>query len=81
MLEGWLEDYFYKAVELVNSQLELVVPTTLVGVILGGLSHLRDVTNRSEFACAVIHGLGGNLSESSKEVLAKEVSSICFVIL
>ena len=73
MLEGWIEDYFFKAVELVNNQLELVVPTTLVGVILGGLSHLRDVNSRSEFACAVVRGLGGNLSEPSKETLAKEV--------
>ena len=59
--------------DLVNNQLELVVPTTLVGVILGGLSHLKDVTSRGEFACAIIRGLGGNLTASSKETLAKEV--------
>ena len=73
MLEGWLEDYFYKAVDLVTNQLDLIVPTTLVGVISGGLSHLRSVNSRGEFACAVIRGLGGNLNESSKETLAKEV--------
>ena len=73
MLDGWIDDYFYKAVELVTNQLELVVPTTLVGVILGGLSHLRGVSSRGEFACAVIRGLGGNLSEAAKETLAKEV--------
>lgn len=73
MLKDWIEDYFFKAVDLVTSQLELVVPTTLVGVILGGLSHLRGVNNHAEFACALIRGLGGNLTESSKVSLAKEV--------
>ena len=75
MLGGWIEDYFYKAVDLVTNQLDLIVPTTLVGVILGGLSHLRNVNSRGEFACALIRGLGGNLNESSKEALAKEVFS------
>ena len=74
-LEGWIEDYFHKAVDLVINQLELVVPTTLVGVVLAGLSHLGGVSSRGEFACAIIRGLGGNLNESSKEALAKEVGN------
>ncbi len=37
---------------------------------------MHGVTNRLEFAVALVKGLGGNLNESAKESLAKEVFSM-----
>ena len=59
---------------MVLKQNDFVVETTLVGSVLGGLSHLKGVSSKAEFACALIRGLGGNLNEGSKEALAKEVT-------
>ncbi|KAK7489861.1 hypothetical protein BaRGS_00018883, partial [Batillaria attramentaria] len=75
MLGGWIEDYFYKALSWVLKQNDLVVETSLVGVVLNGLSHLHNVKNKAHFALCLIHGLGGNLSEQSRELFAKEVFS------
>ena len=65
-LEGLMEDYFYKSLEWVISTNDFVVDTTLVGVALNGLSHLTHITNKSQFACALVKGLGGNLGEQSR---------------
>ena len=50
-----------------------MVETSLVGCVLNGLSHMHDVSNRLEFAVALIRGLGGNLREGSKAAFAQEV--------
>ena len=79
-LEGWLEDFFYKALEWVVKQYNYVVDTTLIGTALNGLSHLKGVRTRAEFACALMRGLGGNMKASSYPQLAKEVYYL-FVLL
>lgn len=72
-LEGWLEDYFYRALEWVMKANDFVVDTTLVGVTMNGLSHLMGVSCKAEFVCALIRGLGGNLQPSTREKFAKEM--------
>ncbi|CAG2190736.1 DNCH2 [Mytilus edulis] len=76
ILSGWIEDYFYKAVEWVLKRSDFVVDTSLVGCVLNGLSHLHNVRNKAHFAVCLIHGLGGNLNEGSREEFAKEVFSL-----
>lgn len=73
MLETFLEDHFYKALDWVLKQNEFVVETSLVGVVMNGLSHMFGVKVKQEFACALIRGLGANLSPSAKTSFAKEV--------
>lgn len=73
-LEGWMEDYFYTSLDWVIGVNDFVVDTTLVGVALNGLSHLTHVTNKSQFACALVKGLGGNLGEQSRLNFSKLVS-------
>lgn len=79
-LEGWMEDYFYKSLEWVIGANDFVVDTTLVGVALNGLSHLTHVTNKSQFACALIKGLGGNLGEQSRLNFSKLVIYVRIVL-
>ena len=73
MLETFLEDHFYKALDWVLKQNEFVVETSLVGVVMNGLSHMHGVKVKQEFACALIKGLGANLSSTAKTAFAKEV--------
>lgn len=79
MLEAFLEDHFYKALDWVLKQNEFVVETSLVGVVMNGLSHMHGVKVKSEFACSLIRGLGGNLSSSAKTAFAKEVTYCGFL--
>ena len=72
-LEGWIEDYFYKAKDWVLKCGESVVETTLIGLVFNGLSHLVGVTSKAEFACALVRGLGGNLPSETRANFAKEV--------
>lgn len=55
---------------------EFVVETSLVGNVLNGLSHFHRVHGRAQFAMCLIRGLGGNLTETSREEFAKQVFSI-----
>ena len=52
----------------------MVVDTTLVGIVMNGLSHLHKILNTSHFGLCLIRGFGGNLTESMKENFAKEVN-------
>ena len=52
-----------------------MVDTSLVGMVMNGLSHLNGVTTKAQFAVCLIRGLGGNLTDASRENLAKEVGS------
>ncbi|XP_025088458.1 cytoplasmic dynein 2 heavy chain 1-like isoform X3 [Pomacea canaliculata] len=74
-LSGWIEDCFYKALTWVLKQNDTVVETSMVGMVLNGLSHLHNVQSKAHFAVSLIHGLGGNLNEASREIFAKEVFS------
>ncbi|EDO38992.1 predicted protein [Nematostella vectensis] len=73
LLETWLEDYFYKALEWVLKQGDLVVETTLVGMVMNGLSHMFEVRAKQQFVCSLIRGLGANLSVTTQTAFAKEV--------
>ena len=71
-MASWMDEMFYKALEFVN-RCECIVDTTLVGTVMNGLSQLKDAKSRNEFICALIRGIGGNISFSQRVSLAKEV--------
>ena len=73
-LEGWIEDYFYQGLDWILKTAESVVETTLVGLVMNGLSHLVGVTSKGEFSCALVRGLGGNLTSTTRTEFAKQVS-------
>ncbi|CAB3978327.1 cytoplasmic dynein 2 heavy chain 1-like [Paramuricea clavata] len=72
-IEGWIEDYFYKALDWVLKRNDFVVEATLVGVVMNGLSHLKNTKTKPEFVCALLRGLGSNLNTAAKSDLAKEI--------
>lgn len=80
-LEGWLEDHFYKALDWVLKHNEFVVDTSLVGVVMNGLSHMHGVKVKQEFTCSLLRGLGANLGANAKTAFAKEVHNFtCFIV-
>nr|CAD7430090.1 unnamed protein product [Timema monikensis] len=64
---------FLSSVHWIAQQGELVVTTSLVGIVMNGLSQLHGVSTRAHFTVALVQGLGGNLSLASREVFAKQV--------
>lgn len=72
-LDNWIEEIFYKAVHFVLQNYDMVVETTTVGTVMNGLSHVASATTKSEFVCALIRGLGGNLDISARTAFAKEM--------
>nr|WAW84826.1 cytoplasmic dynein 2 heavy chain 1 [Halisarca dujardinii] len=71
-LEGWIEDFFYRSLALAHS-LGQSVQTTVTGLMVNGLSHVVGATTRDDFACRLVRGLGGNMTQSKKLDLAKQV--------
>ena len=71
--EQYINDYFSEAHNWIKKQNDFVVETTLIGTVLNGLSHLHGVHDKSLFALGLIRGLGGNLTEKTKEAFAREV--------
>jgi dynein heavy chain 2 len=52
------------------------VPTSLVGNVLNGLSHLHGIRDKTHFAVGLIRGFGGNLPEATLNDFAKTVLKI-----
>ncbi|CAG0883700.1 unnamed protein product [Cyprideis torosa] len=65
-LPQYIDDYFYQAVTWVMGIGDQPVETSLLGVVLNGLSHLEGVTSRPHFAVGLLRGLGANLSEGNR---------------
>jgi dynein heavy chain 2 len=71
-MSAWIDELFYKALDFALKS-EMVVDTTLVGTVMNGLSQIKMATTRQEFVCALIRGLGGNLTIPARITLAKEI--------
>uniref|UniRef100_A0A4W3JMF3 Cytoplasmic dynein 2 heavy chain 1 n=1 Tax=Callorhinchus milii TaxID=7868 RepID=A0A4W3JMF3_CALMI len=72
-LESWIGDYFEKGLNWVLKQNDFVVETSLVGMVLNGLSHLYGCMDRGQFIVGLIRGLGGNVNMKSRQEFCKEV--------
>ena len=69
-----MDEIFFPAIDFCVRSGDLLVDTSLVGCVLNGLSMLRSgVANRLEFAVKLFKGLAGNINDTSREGLAKEI--------
>ncbi|GJQ81470.1 btv [Trypoxylus dichotomus] len=75
VLESFYNDYFFKAVNWILSEGELVIPCSKIGVVTTALSQLKGVSNRAEFTVNLINGLSGQLQEDFKEIFAQQIFS------
>lgn len=77
-LEEWMSLYFCKALDWLLRNVSFVVPTTKVGLVQDGLSHLCGATTqtRADFLLGLIRGLGSNLTKEDRKVFAKECTAV-----
>ncbi len=75
-LVGWIEDYYYTALDWVLKNGDTITDTTLVGLVVTGLSHLIGTETKAEFTCGLVKGLGSNLALETRTKFAKEVSNL-----
>jgi len=68
-----MDDVFYRALEWIEDQESLVVPTTRVGLVCNAFSHLMDIKSKKEFAIALIRGMGCNLQTTDRPPFAQAV--------
>ncbi|KAK9747140.1 DDE superfamily endonuclease [Popillia japonica] len=72
-LESFYNDYFYRAVNWILNEGELVIPCSKIGVVKTALSQLVGVSTKGEFAVNLINALGGQLQVDFKEIFAQQV--------
>ncbi|XP_054724974.1 LOW QUALITY PROTEIN: cytoplasmic dynein 2 heavy chain 1-like [Uloborus diversus] len=75
ILQTFIDDFFYRALDWTLKQNDFVLETSLVGTVMSALSHLKDVKNVPQFSMALARGLGNNLRKPAKEALIREVFS------
>ena len=72
-LELWMEEYFYKAVNMLLEMKGNVVETTRMGIVNTGLSHLSGVSEKTEFTIGLIRGLGSLLPPAEREDYSRSI--------
>lgn len=72
-LQGWIDDFFFRALSHVLETNAPVVQTTTAGVVNNALSHLVGVSTKAEFVVAAVRGFGSNLMLAQREELAKKL--------
>ncbi|KAJ3088912.1 Cytoplasmic dynein 2 heavy chain 1 [Quaeritorhiza haematococci] len=72
-ISGWIQDYFFKGIEWIVQNGEQIVDVSRVGLVLNGLSHLKDCDSRVSFIYGLIRGMGANLGLSHRVTFAQEL--------
>lgn len=68
-----IDQYFAKGLEWILKDASYGVETTKAGTVLNGLSQLKGISTKSEFALGLIRGLGSNLDLEKRANFAREV--------
>jgi dynein heavy chain 2 len=81
-LKNFITDFFLKSLDWIKTNIELVVDTTKLGVIMNGLSHLSECSDKRSFLygkviliLGLVRGFGGNMSLSDRALFATELFS------
>eukprot|EP00906_Rhabdomonas_costata_P011239 RCo015918 len=77
MLSGWVNDFFYPAIDLLRKTKAMVVDTTMMALVNSGLSHIRDAKTKDQFVVGLIRGLGSYLEFSKRVEFANAVYKLC----
>eukprot|EP00760_Papus_ankaliazontas_P016261 PhM_4_TR16775/c0_g1_i1/m.22691/K10414/DYNC2H, DNCH2; dynein heavy chain 2, cytosolic len=75
-IQPWIEEYFGPAIDEAITTQSLCVDTTRMGLVMSGLSHLREVTTKAEFAIALIRGIGCYVMLPQREDYARDVFNL-----
>ena len=73
LLGSYINDYFLKSVQWVCNEGEIGIPCSKIAVAKTGLSQLFEVGSKSQFAVALINGLGQQLQFDFRELFAQQI--------
>ncbi|CAH0554579.1 unnamed protein product [Brassicogethes aeneus] len=73
ILEPLIQDSFIKAVNWIVNDGEVTIPSSKLSLTKAGLSFIRNVKNKTEFAVALANGLGQHLQYDFIEIFVNEV--------
>ena len=73
LLGSYINDYFLKSVQWVCNEGEIGIPCSKIAVAKTGLSQLFEVGSKSQFAVALINGLGQQLQCDFRELFAQQI--------
>ncbi|KAF5303585.1 hypothetical protein FQR65_LT08186 [Abscondita terminalis] len=73
--ENYGQEYFYKALEWIMNDADVLATTSQISVALTGLSQLADASTKTECFVGILNGLGGYLSLSSRQVFTETLST------
>lgn len=63
----------FTAIQWILREGEMVLPTSMLTVVRGILSHMNGCTSKTNFIHSLLKGSGANLSSTSRDALAKMV--------
>ncbi|RNF09395.1 cytoplasmic dynein 2 heavy chain 1 isoform X1 [Trypanosoma rangeli] len=72
-LRGWIDEFFYRAINNLVATGNLIVETTRTGLVASGLSQLQHCSNKAQFTLALIYGLGSYLPEENRREYARDI--------
>lgn len=73
LLGSYINDFFEKSVNWICNDAEITIPTSKIAVANTGLSQLYAVRSKTEFAVALVNGLGQQLQYDFRELFAQQV--------
>ncbi|ESL11724.1 dynein heavy chain [Trypanosoma rangeli SC58] len=72
-LRGWIDEFFYRAIDNLVATGNLIVETTRTGLVASGLSQLQHCSSKAQFTLALIYGLGSYLPEENRREYARDI--------
>ncbi|KAF5283232.1 hypothetical protein FQA39_LY17379 [Lamprigera yunnana] len=70
------QDNFYKALEWISNDGDLLMLTSQISIAQTGLSQVQDALTKTECFVRILDGLGGYLSLSSRKIFIEQISSL-----
>ncbi|KAI8925894.1 dynein heavy chain and region D6 of dynein motor-domain-containing protein [Entophlyctis helioformis] len=72
-LGEWIGSYFYRSIDWIKQNSEMVVETTRAGIVMNGLSQIGGASTKTQFLYGLIRGLGSNLFLEQRLAFANEL--------
>ncbi|RZC33069.1 cytoplasmic dynein 2 heavy chain 1 [Asbolus verrucosus] len=73
LLGSYINDYFQKSVNWIYNEGEMALPSSKIAVAKTGLTQLHDVKSKTQFAVALVNGMGQQLQCDFRELFAQQV--------
>ncbi|XP_017783105.1 PREDICTED: cytoplasmic dynein 2 heavy chain 1 [Nicrophorus vespilloides] len=73
LLTNYVNDYFYKALDWIHNEAELIIEKPQIALASTALSQLVDCESKAQFVVGLINGLGGQIIEDFRDIFAQQI--------